>query len=106
MKRILALAVVAAALVVAAVPALAATKTIKLVDNKYSPASASVARGTTVVFKWAGKNPHNIVVVKGPVKFQTGVKTKGTYKRKFTRKGSYSIVCTIHSGMTLTLKVR
>jgi plastocyanin len=108
MKRIIALiaAAVVAAAGATAIPAFSATKTIKLVDNKFSPSKATVTRGTTVKFVWAGKNPHNVVVVQGPVKFSSSTKTKGSFAKKLTRKGTYAIVCTIHSGMTLTLKVR
>jgi plastocyanin len=84
----------------------AATTTIKLVDNKFRPARKTVRRGTTVKFVWAGVNPHNVFAVTGPVKFHSGTKTKGSYRKRMTRKGSYSLVCTIHSGMTLRLKVR
>ena len=105
MKRILALAI-AAALAVAAVPAAGATSTIKLVDNKFSPSKKTVTRGTTVAFRWTGKNPHNVTVFKGPVKFRSSTKTSGTYRKRLTKRGTYQITCTIHSGMNLTLKVR
>jgi plastocyanin len=84
----------------------AATTTIKLVDNKFRPSRKTVARGTTLRFLWTGKNPHNVFVVSGPVQFHSGTKTKGSYRKRVTRKGSYALVCTIHSGMTLRLKVR
>jgi plastocyanin len=104
------LAVIAAATIAAAgstaLPAAGATKSIKLLDNRFSPRTATVKRGTTVKFVWAGKNPHNVFVVKGPVRFNSSTKTKGSYVKKLTKKGSYALVCTIHSGMTLTLKVR
>ena len=106
MKRILSLVVALAFVAALAVPAFAATKTVRVVDNKFRPATTSVRRGTTVKFVWAGKAPHNVTVVKGPVKFRSPTKTKGTYSKKLRRRGTYSIVCTIHSGMTLTLKVR
>jgi len=83
----------------------AATTTIKLVDNKFRPARKTVKRGTTLRFLWTGKNPHNVFVVSGPVNFHSGTKTKGSYRKRVTRKGSYALVCTIHSGMTLRLKV-
>jgi plastocyanin len=31
---------------------------------------------------------------------------KGTFSRTLTKTGTYSIVCTIHPGMKMTLKVR
>jgi len=106
MKKLISLVVALAAVTAFAVPALGASKTIKVVDNKFRPATASVKRGNTVKFVWAGKAPHNVTVVRGPVKFHSPTKTKGTYSKKLRRRGTYSIVCTIHSGMTLRLKVR
>lgn len=108
MKRILPLAVVAAiaAAGLTTLPAMGATKSIKLVDNKFRPAKSTVARGTTVKFTWAGKAPHNVTVFGGPVKFHSKTQTKGTYRKRLTKKGTYQITCTVHSGMNLTLKVR
>lgn len=105
-KRLLVLpAVVAAALGGSALSAGAATS-VKLRDNLFAPTSKTVTKGTTVVFRWAGKAPHNVTVVKGPVKFHSSTKTSGTYTKRFTRKGTYSIVCTVHPGMHLTLRVK
>jgi plastocyanin len=107
MKRLLAVlvavAIVAAAL---AIPALAATKTITIGDNFFRPASATVSKGTTVKWVWKGKLAHNVTVKKGPVKFHSSTKPKGTFSKVLTRKGTYTIVCTIHPGMQMTLKVR
>jgi plastocyanin len=40
------------------------------------------------------------------VKFRSGNKTSGRYSKKMRRGGTYKIVCTIHPGMDMTLKVR
>jgi plastocyanin len=107
-KRIVAVSLVpVAACAALAVPALAANKkTIKLGDIFFKPESTSVKKGTTVVWDWTGKAPHNVTVVSGPQKFRSKVQTKGTFTRKLTKAGTYKIVCTIHPGMDLTLKVR
>jgi plastocyanin len=107
-KRIVAVSLIpVAACAALAVPALAAsTKTIKLGDNFFKPESTSVKKGTTVVWDWTGKAPHNVTVVSGPQKFRSKVQTSGTFTRKLTKAGTYKIVCTIHPGMDLTLKVR
>jgi plastocyanin len=47
-----------------------------------------------------------VTVVSGPQKFRSQVQLKGTFTRKLTKAGTYKIVCTIHPGMDLTLKVR
>lgn len=82
------------------------TATVKLKDDFFSPTSKTVRKNTTVVFRWAGRAPHDVKVTKGPVKFSSKIQTKGTYKKKLTRKGTYTIVCTIHPGMEMKLKVK
>jgi plastocyanin len=104
MRRTLAAALTAAALLTA-LPATAATQSIRLVDNKVRPAKVRVARGTTVRFVWAGHNLHNVYVFSGPQSFHSGTKAKGTYRRRLTRKGTYQLGCTLHAGMTLTIRV-
>jgi plastocyanin len=98
----------AAALAVcaAAVPAYAGTRSVKVDDNVFSPRSATIAKGDTVRFRWVGRAPHNVKVVSGPAKFGSSVQKSGSYRRKLTKAGTYRIVCTIHPGMRMTLRVR
>jgi plastocyanin len=108
MKKILAgAAAVAVAAGALAVPALAATKTVQVKDDKFVASSITVSKGTTVKWVWKGKAPHNVKVTKGPAKFASTTQVKGTYSKKLTKKGTYSILCTIHApGMKMTVKVR
>ena len=109
MKRLLVLVLavaVAAGTAAFAIPAFAATKSVKLGDNFFSPKSVSVKRGTKVVWKWTGSAPHNVTVTSGPKKFHSKTQTSGTYSAIPHTKGTYKIVCTIHAGMAMTLKVR
>ncbi len=102
------LAVPAAAVAVAAafaIPSSAAT-TVRVDDDVFRPASVSVKKGTTVRWRFVGDDPHNVTVTKGPVKFRSSNKRSGTFSRTMRRKGRYTIVCTIHSGMDMTLRVR
>jgi len=55
---------------------------------------------------WAGRNQHNVFVFSGPQDFHSGTKRKGTYSRRLSRKGTYQLGCTLHAGMTLTIRVR
>ena len=111
MKRLIALLVAVAAVVAAiAVPAFAATKTVKVgPQRQFGPKSLSIKSGDTVKFQWTGKLPHNVIITKGPkVKKNVtiaGVRTKGTVSKKFNTKRTYTIVCQIHPGMTLKVKV-
>jgi plastocyanin len=105
-------AIAAAVLVPAALaaPALAVTKTVKVGDNWFvrsgTPTTVTVKKGTTVTWKWVGDNPHNVTVVKGPVKFKSSTKSSGTFSKRMRRKGTYRLICTVHgSGQRMTLKV-
>jgi plastocyanin len=91
-----------AATAATALPAAAGTKTILLKDDAFSPKTLTVSKGATVKLKWAGHHPHNLVG--GGVK--TAVKTHGTQTVKFKKKGTFTLVCQIHSGMTMKLKVK
>jgi plastocyanin len=90
-----------------AIPAFAATKTIQVKDNKFVASSITVSKGTTVKWVWKGKAPHNVKVTKGPAKFSSTTQVKGSFSKKLTKKGTYSILCTIHApGMKMTIKVK
>lgn len=90
-----------------AIPALAATKTVQVKDNKFVANSLTVSKNTTVKWVWKGKAPHNVVVTKGPAKFKSTVKLKGSFSKKLTKTGTYNILCTIHApDMKMTVKVR
>ena len=109
MKKIVATgAAVAVAAGSLAVPAVwAATKTVQVKDNKFAPTSITVRKGTTVKWVWKGSAPHNVTVTKGPKKFKSTTKTKGSFSKKLTTKGTYTILCTIHApGMKMTVKVK
>jgi plastocyanin len=110
MKRLLAVlaAVCALGAALAAIPALAATKTAAVKDSYFAPKTLTVRKGTTV--KWVWKRTrlaHNVAVRKGPQRFRSGpTKRKGSFAFKFTRAGVYRIHCEIHPGMDMTVRVR
>lgn len=97
---------------VAAVPALAATKSVSVGDNWFVRSSGvptvTVKKGDTVRWRFVGDKPHNVVVTKGPAKFRSTVKTSGTYSKKVTKAGTYTIICEIHGAkdQKMVLKVR
>jgi plastocyanin len=92
-----------------AAPAVAKTRSVKIGDNyfvrKGSVPTVTVKKGTTVKWRWTGRHDHDVVAT-GPADFQSPLKSSGTYKKKVTKKGTYSIVCLIHSGMKMKLKVK
>jgi plastocyanin len=90
-----------------AVPALAATKSVQVKDNKFVATKITVRKGTTVKWVWKGKAPHNVTVTKGPKKFSSKTQVKGSFSKKLTKAGTYTILCTIHApGMKMTVTVR
>jgi plastocyanin len=106
-KMIATAAAVAVAAGAFAVPSLAGSTSVSVKDNKFAPKSLTVSKGTTVRWVWKGKAPHNVTVVSGPVAFRSSNKRKGSYSHKFTKRGTYRILCTIHApGMKMTVKVK
>jgi plastocyanin len=107
--RILLLALIA--LLVAAAPAPAATRNVKIGDDYYvrpgSPPTVTVVKGTRVRWNWRGSRRHNVFVQSGPIRFHSSFKRTGSYSRVMRRRGTYRIVCSLHQpDMAMTLKVR
>ena len=92
---------------VLAVPAVgSATKHVAVCDClAFKPHKLTIKKGTKVVWTWGGMLPHNVTVISGPQKFHSATMTTGTYSHKFKKKGTYTLVCTIH-GFTMTVKVK
>jgi plastocyanin len=102
MTKFLSALAAAGAVAALAVPSFAATKGVSVKDDFFSAKKITVSKGTTVKWTWKGDNPHN-VVGKG---FNSGVKTSGTFSRKFKKAGTFKYRCTIHSGMKGTVVVK
>jgi plastocyanin len=110
MRKLLVLFAIAVASAALAVPALAATRSVKVGDDyfvrKGSIPTVTVKKGTKVTWRFAGKDMHNVAVTKGPAKFHSSYKDSGTYSKRVTRTGTYTIVCSIHQpDMTMKLRV-
>ena len=111
MKRLVAVLAVVAAVGCAAiaVPALAATKSVKVGPQlRFGTRSLTINRGDTVRFQWTGGLPHDVVIARGPQRGTISrVRTRGAVSRTFTRAGTYTIVCRVHAPrMRMTLRVR
>ncbi len=95
-----------------AIPALAATKDVKVGDNYFVRSSGvpsvTVNRNDTVRWRFQGNRPHNVTVRSGPVRFASRTMDSGRYTRRMTRSGTYQIYCTIHgrSDQSMRLVVR
>jgi plastocyanin len=110
MRKLFVAVLIAAASAVLATQALAATRSVKLGDDyfvrKGSTPTVTVKKGTKVTWRFAGKDMHNVVVTKGPAKFHSSYKSSGTFSKRVTRTGTYTIVCSIHQpDMRMKLRV-
>ena len=110
MRKLLVGSAIAALSAVLAVPALAATRSVKVADDyfvrKGSVPTVTVKKGTKVTWRFSGRDMHNVAVTKGPVKFRSSFKSSGTYSKRVRRTGTYTIVCTIHQpDMAMKLRV-
>jgi amicyanin len=80
----------------------ASSSTVKVTISNYafSPASLSVAVGTTVTWTNEDSVPHTVTVTSGPVKFDSGLLQKGqSWSYTFKAAGTYSYYCSVHPDM-------
>ena len=85
-------AVVALVAALFAVQAFAASKTVKW--HVGSKTTVKIARGATVKWVWTDGQPHN---VKGKGFASKVLSGKGkSYVHKFTKRGTFTIICQIH----------
>ena len=109
MRKLIVVAIAACALAALTASAFAATKSVKVGDDYYVRSSGvpkvTVTKGTTVRWRFTGDSQHSVTVSKGPVKFDSGVKDSGTYSKKLSKRGTYTIYCTIHGASTQKMKL-
>ena len=108
MRKLIVIAIAASALAVLGATAVAA-KSVKVGDDYYVRPSGvpkvTVSKGTTVRWRFVGEAPHTVTVSRGPVKFNSGVKSSGTYSKKLRKRGTYTIYCTIHGAADQKMKL-
>jgi plastocyanin len=101
-------------LVAAAVPAVVAesatsAKHVTVGDNYFVRPSGvptvTVSKGTRVKWVWTGDNLHNVKVASGPAKFGSSTMSRGSYTKKVRKRGTYTIVCTVHGGRDQKMKL-
>jgi plastocyanin len=65
--------------------------------------TVSIKKGGTVKWIWSDRKPHD---VKGPGFASRIVSKKGyTYSHRFTKRGSFKIICRVHTSMKTVVKV-
>jgi plastocyanin len=106
-RRLLGLVMVTiAALAATSVVAVAATSSVKVSDNFFSVKRLTVRKGARVNWSWVGVLNHNVAVKSGPVKFHSRTQARGSFSHVFKKAGTYSLYCTIHPFMNMTVVVR
>jgi plastocyanin len=100
MRKLFLVVLAVAALAVAASTAFAATKSVKVGDNYYVRSrgvpTVTVSKGTKVKWRFVTDTGHSVTVKRGPTKFNSGVRTGGSYSRTMRKRGTYTIYCVIH----------
>ena len=109
-------AVVAAAALLGAAPAVAAApkpKSVEVADNYYLPAKLTVKLGGKVTWKWPDDmaiDVHDVKLKsapKGVKKWHSDPASSGyRYTRTFKKPGKYKVICTLHEEMTMRITVK
>jgi plastocyanin len=115
-RQALGVLVLAGVAAVAAAPAGAVRKpqrkVVSVNDNYYLPATLTVNRGSTIVWRWPADagDVHDVKLGRHPKGARPFWSEPGAAGYSFTRKltvpGRYRIVCTLHEEMTMTITVR
>jgi plastocyanin len=85
----------------------ASTRTVVLKDIDFSPSVVTIARGGSVRWSWKDPEVSHNVTSRGRTRFRSSdTRLKGTYTVRFSRKGTYRYVCTIHPNMVGRVVVR
>ena len=88
-----------------------ATRGVSVRDDFFRPKRIAIDSGDRVRWTWREDGDHNVRFRRVPRGASRSpgsrTKTSGTFSRRFTRRGSYRYVCTIHEdlGMTGSVKV-
>ncbi len=87
-------------------PATAAAVTIS--DNRYTPATLTVAAGTKVTWTWSGNNPHSVTgKFNGQDVLSPTRQGSGSFDFTFDKAGTFAYQCGIHgAAMTATIVVQ
>jgi plastocyanin len=102
-KLLVTLAAVSVLAGLGATYAFAGTKGVTLRDNYFSTSSVTIHKGSKVTWRWSHtENKHN-VFSKGH--FRSHSSTNGSFTATFTKRGTYTVICTLHPAQ-MTMKVR
>jgi Stress up-regulated Nod 19 len=76
-------------------------------DFRYGYERVSLRRNTTFTWRFVGSVEHDVTVIGGPIGFSSPRTSRGTFRHRFTRPGTYRIFCSLHpSRMVQRVTVR
>jgi plastocyanin len=73
-----------------------ATKRVRVGDFFFKKRVVSIEKGDRVRWVWVGRELHDVTVTRGPRKFHSRTKRNGSYRKQFSRRGTYRYLCTVH----------
>lgn len=88
------------------------SKVVKVRDNFFAPDSLTVPRATKIIWRWPSTpgDTHNVYLTRRPegVKRFESIYSSSDYSfaRRLKKPGKYTMICTLHTEMTMTVKVR
>ena len=65
-------------------------------EFRFEHERVSIPRGTAFTWRFEGALQHDVTLVDGPVGFSSPWTLGGTFARRFTKPGTYSLVCSLH----------
>jgi plastocyanin len=85
----------------------AATTSVSVGDNVFTPPSVSINVNDTVQWTWVGANVHSSTANGTPALWDSGIVGNGsTFSHMFTNSGSFAYHCNVHAGQTGTVNVQ
>jgi plastocyanin len=82
-----------------------AASSVSVQDNSFSKGTVTIKKGGSVTWRWSGtSNRHNVTAIKGG-SFHSKTQKKGSYTHSFNKRGTYTIICTVHSRV-MRMKVK
>jgi plastocyanin len=95
-KKLLVLLAVASMTIagILAAQAFAATKKVSVKDNFFSTSKVTVKKGGRVTWRWVSTTSEHNVTSRG--NFHSRNQDHGSYTKRFTKRGTFTVICTIH----------
>jgi plastocyanin len=69
-------------------------KVTHLFDDYFNSGKLTIKKGTIVNWKWNTDDDHTVTEVNG--KFTSKQTTKGNYRHRFKKKGTFRVLCEVH----------